>query len=198
MGKIGEGSYSEVFRAVERRSGFVCALKVLEKQKMREMGVQENVVREIKIHMFLEHPNIAKLYACFHNATHIYLVQEYCTDRNLYEAMRQPRFDRRLTHEKATQLVAQIAEAVRFLHKNAIIHRDVKPENILLTMVLLSPRRTAASSSATSAGPSTTPTARCASRSAALRSTSPRKWWPRASTTSPWTSGRWECSPTSC
>lgn len=92
LGKIGEGSYSEVFRAVERKSGFLCALKVLEKQKMREMGVQENVVREIKIHLFLEHPNIARLYGCFHDATHIYLVEEYCTDQSLYEAMRQPRY----------------------------------------------------------------------------------------------------------
>lgn len=124
LGKIGEGTYSEVFKAVERRSGFVCALKVLEKQKMREMSVQENVVREIKIHMFLEHPNIAKLYGCFHDATRIYLVEEYCTDSNLYEAMRQPR---RLALEKSTQLVGQIGEAVRYIHKNAIIHRDIKP-----------------------------------------------------------------------
>lgn len=88
LGKIGEGTYSEVFKAMERRSGFVCALKVLEKQKMRKMSVHENVVREIKIHMFLEHPNIAKLYGCFHDATRIFLIEEYCTDSNLYKAMK--------------------------------------------------------------------------------------------------------------
>lgn len=40
LAKIGEGSYSEVYKAIEKRSGFVCALKVLEKWKMRELGVQ--------------------------------------------------------------------------------------------------------------------------------------------------------------
>jgi serine/threonine protein kinase len=84
------------------------------------------VVREIKIHMFLEHPNIAKLYGCFHDAARIYLVEEYCTDQNLYEAMRQPH-QGRLTHQKSTQLVAQIGEAVSYIHRNAIIHRDIKP-----------------------------------------------------------------------
>jgi aurora kinase, other len=82
--KIGEGSYSEVYLAVERRSGFVCALKVLEKWKMRELGVEENVIREIKLNMFLCHPNIAKLYGCFHDQHHIYLVCEYATNNNLY------------------------------------------------------------------------------------------------------------------
>lgn len=40
LGKIGEGSYSEVYKAIEKRSGFVCALKVLEKWKMSELCVQ--------------------------------------------------------------------------------------------------------------------------------------------------------------
>jgi serine/threonine protein kinase len=40
LGKLGEGTYSEVFRAVERKSGFMCALKVLKKQKIRELGME--------------------------------------------------------------------------------------------------------------------------------------------------------------
>jgi aurora kinase len=95
---------------VEKSTGFLCALKVLEKWKMREMAVQENVAREIKINMFLEHPNIAKLYGCFHDQDHIYLICEYGTDKSLYELIKEPkhRTGTELSYEKVTRLVGQI------------------------------------------------------------------------------------------
>lgn len=153
LGKIGEGSYSEVFKAVHKESGFLCALKVLEKWKMRELSVQENVVREIKLNMFLSHPNIAKLYACFHDQHHIYLLSEYATDNNLYELIK-----RTSAPALAPQhIIGQVCEAARYIHRHSVIHRDIKPENILLTMVPLRSRRAASSRCAISAGASTTP-----------------------------------------
>jgi serine/threonine protein kinase len=111
-------------------------LKVLEKWKMKELSVQENVIREIKLNMFLNHPNIAKLYACFHDQHYIYLITEYATNNNLYELIKQPKINRKETNsEKVTKLVGQICEAVRYIHQHCVIHRDIKPENILLTMV---------------------------------------------------------------
>ena len=63
--KAGEGTYSEVYKAVEKTSGFVCSLKILNKDKLAKMGVFDNLLREIKLSMFLNHPNLVSLYGCF-------------------------------------------------------------------------------------------------------------------------------------
>jgi aurora kinase, other len=63
--KAGQGTYSEVYKAVEKSSGFVCSLKILNKEKMINMGVLDNLVREIKLSLFLNHPNLVSLYGCF-------------------------------------------------------------------------------------------------------------------------------------
>jgi serine/threonine protein kinase len=76
--------------------------------------------------MFLNHPNIAKLYACFHDQHHIYLVSEYATSGNLYDLIKQPKNNRRKS-EEAVKLVGQMCEAVRYIHLHHVIHRDIKP-----------------------------------------------------------------------
>jgi len=107
---------------------------------MKDLNVEENVIREIKINSFLDHPNIAKLYSFFHDKKYLYLVCEYATDKNLYEAIKQPKYKLKkgLQSEEVSKIVGQICDAVEYIHKNDILHRDIKPENILLTMVILS------------------------------------------------------------
>ena len=63
--KIGEGSYSQVWLAVEKQTGFICALKVLNKQSMREQQLEDVLIREIKVHTYLKHKNIIDLYGYF-------------------------------------------------------------------------------------------------------------------------------------
>lgn len=83
--KVGEGTYSQVFKAMEKRTGFICSLKTLNKEKMKALKMEQNVFREIKIHSFVNHPHITKLYGCFDDEKFIYLICEYATDENVYE-----------------------------------------------------------------------------------------------------------------
>ena len=55
-------------------SGFVCAIKSVSKQMIREENLEEPFTREVKIQMFLQHPNIVKLYGYFHDAENVYLI----------------------------------------------------------------------------------------------------------------------------
>jgi serine/threonine protein kinase len=195
LSKLGEGTYSEVFRAVHKATGFLCAIKILEKWKMIELNVVENVLREIKINYFLDHPNIAKIHSFFDDRNYIYLICEYATDRNIFELINQPKLKltKGLFADTVSKIIYQLCDAVRFIHNHSVIHRDIKPENILITMVLRAPVSSTPSSSATSAGPSTTPPRKCGPRCAAPRCTWRLNSSGSPGTTRAWTSGRSAC-----
>lgn len=126
-----------MYKAIHRETGFLCAIKILEKWKMVELNVVENVLREIKINYFLNHPNIARIYSFFDDRNYIYLICEYATDRNIFELINEPKFKliKGLFTESVSKIIYQLCDAVKFLHNHSVIHRDIKPENILITMV---------------------------------------------------------------
>lgn len=138
LGKIGEGSYSEVFRVVHRKTGAIFALKIIKKEVIKKMMIEDALVREIKINMYLDHPNLAKLYHFFDDEAQVYLICEYATNKNVYELANQPRLKLKkgLFSGKVANIIGQLCEGVRFMHNHFVIHRDIKPENVLLTMVI--------------------------------------------------------------
>ncbi|KAL2014962.1 hypothetical protein VTK56DRAFT_6655 [Thermocarpiscus australiensis] len=127
---LGKGKFGRVYLARERSSGFICALKVLYKSELQQgTGVEKQVRREIEIQSNLRHPNILKLYGHFHDSKRIFLILEFAGKGELYKHLRR---ENRFPEWKAAQYVAQMASALRYLHRKHVIHRDIKPENILV------------------------------------------------------------------
>jgi aurora kinase len=126
---LGKGKFGRVYLAKERSSGFVCALKVLHKSELSHGGVERQVRREIEIQSNLAHPNILKLFGHFHDSKRIFLILEFAGKGELYKHLRK---EQRFPEWKAAQYVAQMASALKYLHKKHVIHRDIKPENILV------------------------------------------------------------------
>jgi aurora kinase, other len=127
---LGKGKFGRVYLARERSSGFICALKVLYKNELQHgSGVEKQVRREVEIQSNLRHPNILKLYGHFHDSKRIFLILEYAGKGELYKHLRR---ENRFPEWKAAQYVAQMASALRYLHRKHVIHRDIKPENILV------------------------------------------------------------------
>jgi aurora kinase len=127
---LGKGKFGRVYLAKERKSGFVCALKVLHKSELQSgHGVEKQVRREIEIQSNLAHPNILRLFGHFHDSKRIFLILEFAAGGELYKHLRKAN---RFPEWKAAQYVAQMASALKYLHKKHIIHRDIKPENILV------------------------------------------------------------------
>ncbi|CAG8000442.1 unnamed protein product, partial [Penicillium nalgiovense] len=126
---LGKGKFGRVYLARERESGFVCALKVLHKDEIRQGEVEKQVAREIEIQSNLRHPNVLQLYGHFHDRKRIFLILEYAGKGELYKHLqRQDRFP----EWKAARYIAQMASALGYLHRKHVIHRDIKPENILV------------------------------------------------------------------
>lgn len=126
---LGKGKFGRVYLAKERQSGFVCALKVLHKSELQQGKVEKQVRREIEIQSNLAHPNILRLFGHFHDSKRIFLILEFAGKGELYKHLRK---EQRFPEWKAAQYIAQMAGALKYLHKKHIIHRDIKPENILV------------------------------------------------------------------
>lgn len=126
---LGKGKFGRVYLARERSSKFVCALKVMYKSELERGGVEKQVRREIEIQSNLRHPNILKLYGHFHDSKRIFLILEYAGKGELFKHLRR---ENRFPEWKAAQYIAQMASALRYLHRKHVIHRDIKPENILM------------------------------------------------------------------
>jgi len=126
---LGRGKFGRVYLARERSTGFICALKVLHKSELQKGKVEKQVRREIEIQSNLRHPNILMLYGHFHDSKRIFLILEFAGRGELYKHLRK---ENQFPEWKAASYIAQMAAALKYLHKKHVIHRDIKPENILV------------------------------------------------------------------
>lgn len=126
---LGKGKFGRVYLARERQSGFVCALKVLNKKEIQQGRIEKQVAREIEIQSNLRHPNVLQLYGHFHDSKRIILIIEFAGKGELYKHLQK---QNRFPEWKAAQYLAQITSALQYLHRKHVIHRDIKPENILV------------------------------------------------------------------
>ena len=131
---LNHGSFGMVFLAKDTSNGDLVAIKCLSKASATKdcpvVNVDENSV-ELACHGHLgHHPNIVNLLHSFETKAHIYLVLEYCSMGDLYEAIRLDRGP--LETNNVRDFMLQLVDAVEFMHAKGLYHRDIKPENIFL------------------------------------------------------------------
>ncbi|XP_008792637.4 serine/threonine-protein kinase Aurora-3-like [Phoenix dactylifera] len=126
---IGEGKFGKVYLAREKQSGYVVALKVIFKKKLEKYRFHAHLRREIEIQHGLNHPNVLRLFAWFHDATRVFLVLEFAARGELYKVLRKLHH---FSERRAATYIASLAGALVYCHEKHVIHRDIKPENLLL------------------------------------------------------------------
>lgn len=126
--RLGEGGMAQVYLARDVRLGREVAVKVLDARLADRPGFRERFLREARVAAALDHPNIVPLYD-FGDLEHLlYLVMPYVSGGNLQDALRRAPLP---TGEVVTY-GSQIADALEYAHKRGVIHRDVKPANMLV------------------------------------------------------------------
>eukprot|EP01086_Lenisia_limosa_P012783 TRINITY_DN41374_c0_g1_i1.p1 TRINITY_DN41374_c0_g1~~TRINITY_DN41374_c0_g1_i1.p1 ORF type:complete len:416 (+),score=59.56 TRINITY_DN41374_c0_g1_i1:131-1378(+) len=126
---IGEGSFGQVFKAVDKTTQTQYAIKVLDKKQIVRFKKVKYVSTEKEILGNLRHPNIVKLFFTFQDQEHLYFVLEYCEHGELLDVLHTIG---KLPAEIAKNVIAEVVLGLEHLRENDIIHRDLKPENILV------------------------------------------------------------------
>ena len=129
LGTIGEGTYGVVLKARHKESGQIVAIKKFKESEQDEQ-VRKTALREVRILKQLRHDNIVSLIEVFRRKKRLYLVFEYVESTLLEELERRPEGLEPLSVKK---VMWQLVRGLEYLHSHQVIHRDVKPENLLLS-----------------------------------------------------------------
>jgi serine/threonine protein kinase len=125
---LGEGGMARVFAAVDRTDGRTLALKILRPDLSKDPTQVERFVREARLLMELDHPNIVKgLRVAREGDVFFFAMEEIPGECLLDILVRDGPFD----EETALGIVVEVAAALEYLHSRGLVHRDVKPGNVL-------------------------------------------------------------------
>jgi len=126
--QIGTGTCSYVYRAKERKLGGSNKVEHAVKKILRSDG-DSRVQNEIERMYALDHPNILKLLKHFEDDQCTYLVMEICEGGDLFDIVSQSAH----TEQQSAGVMHQLFCAVAYMHKNEVCHRDLRPENLMLS-----------------------------------------------------------------
>ncbi|WRT66214.1 uncharacterized protein IL334_003167 [Kwoniella shivajii] len=157
--KMGDGAFSNVYKAVEKKTGRKVAVKVVRKyelnhsqngnkhlnanfKKRPRVTERANILKEVQIMRGIDHPGIVKLLGFFESEEHYFLVLELMEGGELFHQIV------KLTYFSETlsrHVILQVAEGIRYLHEErGVVHRDIKPENLLFDRIPIIPSRSPA------------------------------------------------------
>ncbi|GAA5824626.1 hypothetical protein JCM3770_000319 [Rhodotorula araucariae] len=130
---LGKGNFGKVMLAEEKKSAQLFAIKVLKKEFIIENDEVESTKSEKRVFLAAareQHPFLLGLHSCFQTETRIYFVMEYVSGGDLMLHIQREQF----TPRRAKFYAAEVLLALEYFHKNGIVYRDLKLDNILLTL----------------------------------------------------------------
>ncbi|MER3396084.1 MAG: serine/threonine protein kinase [Acidimicrobiia bacterium] len=127
---IARGGMARVYRAKDLLLGRTVALKILNPEFASDPGFVERFRREARAAASLTHPNIVAVYDSDRDGDTYFLVMEFVDGKSLREILRA---DGRLHYRRAAEVASEIALALEAAHSKGVVHRDIKPGNIMIT-----------------------------------------------------------------
>ncbi len=130
---LGEGGMGAVYRAHDTTLQRDVAIKVMHSNFARQPNFQERFLQEARTAARLDHPGIVQIYDFGSFRSQLYIVMKFIPGDNLEDLLRELHGqDRWLPLSEAVQLISQVALALDYAHRQGVLHRDIKPGNIML------------------------------------------------------------------
>lgn len=123
--KLGEGSYGSVYKAIEKESGTVLAIK----QVALDASLQD-IIQEISIMQQCDSQHVVKYYGSYFRDSELLIVMEFCDGGSVSDIMRLRK--KTLSEEEIATILRDTLRGLKYLHEIRKIHRDIKAGNILL------------------------------------------------------------------
>jgi eukaryotic-like serine/threonine-protein kinase len=131
--KLGEGGMSQVFLAERADSGERHVLKLARITADEDGEIMQRFIAEYALVSQIDHPNVAKIFHQGFSETHAYIAMEYFQEGDLRKLIQQTHTpEPGLAPDTAVAILIQIAAALAAVHKIGIVHRDMKPDNVML------------------------------------------------------------------
>ncbi|MBN1518372.1 molecular chaperone DnaK [Candidatus Sumerlaeota bacterium] len=128
--EINRGSMGIIYRAKDRVLDEIVALKVLNDYLCQDPQAIERFKREARAAKRLSHPNIVRIHDMYDSTGKFFLSMEYIEGRDIKAILREKE---RYTWKELAPICLQICDALKYAHKLSVVHRDVKPANIMVT-----------------------------------------------------------------
>ena len=125
----GRGGMGIVYRATQLSLGRPVAVKLIAPDRAGDPGFRERFERESRVAAAIDHPNVIPVYEAGEEGGHLYLVMRYVSGTDLQGLLAR---ERRLPAERVAAIALQIGAALDAAHAAGLVHRDVKPANVLL------------------------------------------------------------------
>jgi len=132
---IGRGSFAKVYLVESKATGKMYAVKAFTKEGIiisNKQNAKPSMLNEIDIMRSLDHENIIKLYEVHETENSIYLVLELIQGKSLQDALKKTTFKEEYSEVKIVNMIRSILDALAYLASKGMMHRDLKPDNILL------------------------------------------------------------------
>lgn len=127
---LGKGGFAKCYEVTNVETKRVQAAKIIAKASLTKSRARQKLISEIKIHKSLHHPNIVNFEHVFEDQESVYILLELCTNQTLNELLKRRK---RLTELEVQCYVVQIVSALKYMHSNRVIHRDLKLGNLFLS-----------------------------------------------------------------
>ena len=125
---LGSGSFGTVYKVSHRSNKAIRALKQIPKMYITDGYSENQISNEIQILRLLDHPNIMKIYEFYEDSDNFYILSEFCNEGDLKSKCEK---HGTFSEFNVKFFMYQILNAIAYLHKNRVIHGDIKLENIL-------------------------------------------------------------------